>query len=170
MEDNTSLDAGVTHAIRREGFMEIRKCSRLLIVNEKNQLLLFLYKDEHSRDPFWATAGGELKQGETYLEAARRELYEETGLVNDIGELVAEREDVFAVARSVPAIWQEKYFLVECSLNSEVFAASWTEEEKSTIQRWGWWSLDDMKSTGTIFKPGILPIMFEKVLNGRSNV
>lgn len=149
--------------------MKIRQCSRLMIVNEKNQLLLFQYKDEHSRDPFWATAGGELKKGETYLEAAKRELYEETGLENEIGDLIFEREDIFAVARSVPALWQEKYFLVECSSESEVFAASWTEEEKSTIQKWSWWSLEDMQLNSTLFKPEILPSMLETIVNGRLN-
>ncbi|MFC3122432.1 NUDIX domain-containing protein [Agaribacter flavus] len=58
--------------------MEERYCSRLMIVNEKEELLLFQYKDEHRSEPFWATAGGELKEGETYLDAASRKLYEET--------------------------------------------------------------------------------------------
>lgn len=149
--------------------MEIRKCSRLLIVNEKDQLLLFKYKDEHSSEPFWATAGGELRKNETYLEAAKRELYEETGLESDIGKLIFEREAVFAVASSDPAIWQEKYFLVECESTDEIFAASWTEEEKSTIQEWRWWSLENMKQNKTLFKPLILPELLESSLRSRAN-
>ncbi|MAG67689.1 MULTISPECIES: NUDIX hydrolase [Pseudomonas] len=147
--------------------MKVRKCSRLLIVNEKDQLFLFEYKDEHGVEPFWATAGGELKAGETYLAAAKRELYEETGLACAIGERVLEREDVFAVAMSVPAIWQEQYFLVQCTSDDEVFAASWTDEEKTTIQRWAWWSLDDMRSAEAVFKPSILPDLLETVLASR---
>lgn len=136
-----------------------------MIVDEKGRLLLFEYKDEHHPQPFWATAGGELKESETYLEAAKRELYEETGLKNDIGDLLMEREDVFAVARSTPAIWQEKYYLVNCSSNSKVFAADWTEEEKSTIQKWKWWSLEEMDSVGSQhFKPDCLPELLNSIL------
>lgn len=147
--------------------MEIRQCSRLMILDEKGKLLLFQYKDEHSPDPFWATAGGELKPGETYLEAAQRELYEETGLENEIGGLVLEREDVFAVARSVPAVWQESYFLVNCSSECKVFAAAWTEEEKSTIQNWKWWSHEEMQSNADVFKPECLPTLLRDILDSR---
>ncbi|TQV88743.1 NUDIX hydrolase [Aliikangiella coralliicola] len=145
--------------------MKTRQCARLMIVNEQQELLLFQYKDEHKAEPFWATAGGELKEGETYREAAKRELYEETGLRNNIGELLKENEDIFAVARSVPALWQEKYYLVNCSSDSKVFAAEWTDEEKTTIQKWKWWSLEAMKSEESqSFKPEWLPKLFDRIV------
>lgn len=99
---------------RRNGALEVetRKSSRLMIIDENGRLLLFLYKDEHQA-PFWATVGGELKPSESYVEAAKRELYEETGLIQDVDEMLRERDDVYAVARSVPARWLEKYFLVK---------------------------------------------------------
>ncbi|KXO09145.1 Nudix hydrolase [Moritella sp. JT01] len=75
-----------------------------MIVNDEGKLLLFQYKDEHKPAPFWATAGGELTEGDTYLDVAKRELYEETGLTNDISELLKENEDIFAVARSTTVL------------------------------------------------------------------
>jgi len=144
--------------------MEIRKSSRLIIVDKEGRLLLFLYHDEHHA-PFWATVGGELKSGEGYVEAAERELYEETGLIQNVGEMIRERDDVYAVARSVPARWLEQYFLVEWPANRDVFAAEWTDEEKSTIQKWKWWSLDELLDNDpTLFKPEWLPDLLRSVL------
>ena len=148
--------------------MDTRRCSRLMIVDEKGRLLLFQYKDEHKPEPFWATAGGELIEGETYLDAAQRELYEETGLENDIGPLLMEREEVFAVARSTPVLWKEQYYLVNCSSKSKVFAAQWTEEEQSTIQKWKWWSLAEIeKLDESSLKPECLTALLRSILESR---
>ncbi|MGM0824986.1 MAG: NUDIX hydrolase [Pseudomonadota bacterium] len=145
--------------------METRKSSRLIIVDQEGRLLLFLYQDEH-QSPFWATVGGELKPGESYAKAAKRELYEETGLVQDVGEMLRDRDDVYAVARSVPARWLEQYFLVEWPANREVFAAKWSDEEKSTIQQWKWWSLDELRDKDpSLFKPRWIPDLLGSVLH-----
>lgn len=147
--------------------METRKSSRLIIVDEEGRLLLFLYKDEHQA-PFWATVGGELRPGESYVEAAKRELYEETGLMQDVGEMLKERDEVYAVARSVPARWLEQYFLVEWPAKKEVFAAKWTDEEKSTIQTWKWWSLDELLDNDpALYKPEWIPDLLHSVLHGK---
>ncbi|WP_415832926.1 NUDIX hydrolase [Kerstersia similis] len=143
--------------------MSLRRSARLIIVDEDGRLLLFQYHDEHQA-PFWATAGGELLPGESYLDAARRELEEETGLALEIGRLLKTRDAVYAVARSSPARWLEQYFLVRCPAPAAIRRDGWTEEEQSTIQAWKWWRLEDMQAQSPdIFKPDWLADLLESI-------
>lgn len=132
-----------------------RRSARLIILDPLGRLLLFRYQDEH-KPPFWSTVGGELRPGETYIDAARRELFEETAFDFPIGPLLYEREDVFAVARSTPARWVEQYFLVRCDRADEPNPKNWTDEERSTIQNWKWWTLAEMREQPDSFLPGML--------------
>lgn len=149
--------------------IQIRKSSRLFIVDEQGRLLLFRYHDEHQA-PFWATVGGELINDENYIDAAVRELKEETGLNLEIGELLKERDEIYPVARSTPARWLEKYFLVNSPCNPDLSRDGWSDEEKSTIQNWKWWSIKDMLNESTnSFKPSWIPELLNSVLNSSKN-
>ncbi|CCQ97088.1 hypothetical protein CULT_560038 [[Clostridium] ultunense Esp] len=50
--------------------------------------MLIKYFDEHSKstkeftDGFWVLPGGGVKKYETFEEAGKREIYEETGIIN----------------------------------------------------------------------------------------
>jgi len=150
--------------------IKVRKSSRLIIVDEQGRLLLFKYHDEH-QEPFWATVGGELINEESHLDAAERELSEETGLNLEIGMVLKERDEVYAVARTIPARWQEKYYLVDCPNDPQLTMDGWSDEEKSTIQKQKWWDLNEMKNRSSdTFKPDWLPELLNTVLNDRENL
>lgn len=143
--------------------LDLRRSARLIILDPHGRLLLFRYHDEH-KPPFWSTAGGELRDGEDYRAAAQRELQEETGFTFAVGPLLREREDVYAVARSNPARWVEHYFLVECDRADPPNRANWTEEERTTIQDWRWWSLAEMREQPGSFLPNWLGDLLESTL------
>ena len=73
-----------------------RPTSRWLILDGQGRVLLFrfVYSDGPiAGATFWATPGGAVDTGESYEDAARRELFEETGTllaVDDDGELLAD--------------------------------------------------------------------------------
>ena len=61
---------------------------RVVIQNEKGELLVIFEKKWNC----WVFPGGKLKVNETPLEAAKREVFEETNLVIEDLEIVAEKE------------------------------------------------------------------------------
>ena len=60
--------------------MKIRDTARVILVNSDKKILLLKYT--YPNEVFWLTSGGKIEENETLLEAAKRELYEETGILN----------------------------------------------------------------------------------------
>lgn len=68
-----------------------RETARIMLVDENNQIFLLKthFDPEVGLPPRWLTPGGGIDKGETTLQAAVRELFEETGLIAD-GEVLGE--------------------------------------------------------------------------------
>ena len=67
--------------------MRLRPTVRMLVVDERQHVLLFKFEDAVALDParpdlriYWVMPGGGLEEDETYEQAAYRELWEETGI------------------------------------------------------------------------------------------
>ena len=61
-----------------------RPSSRLLVIDQNNRVLLFRFQFERgplAGQEYWATPGVALEAGESFVDAARRELFEERGIV-----------------------------------------------------------------------------------------
>lgn len=85
-----------------------RESARLLILDQTDRLLLFRATNDEEPGPFWFTPGGGVEPGESYEDAARRELWEETGQAGlEIGPWVWHRD-----LRYLGHRFLERYFVV----------------------------------------------------------
>lgn len=114
-----------------------RPAARILLIDGDGRVLMFRFTPEDGRGPFWCTPGGALDPGETYEQAARRELYEETGIIADPGPQVLRREVEFLTLERVEVTADERYFLVRTEVR-DIDSAGHTELEQRVMQHWRW--------------------------------
>lgn len=135
--------------------MRIRPSARLLVLDPLNRVLLFHFLFEEgplAGKQYWATPGGALEGGESYRDAARRELYEETGIDSDVGEEVARRDVVFEMPSGDRVRADERYFLVRVSDN-RVDKSGQGAAEAQYMRAHRWWSLEELRETSEVVFP-----------------
>src|SRR5437868_6108091 len=97
--------------------MRRRPSARLLILDPQDRLLLFRYVFRDGAlagEDYWGTPGGALEDGETFEQAAIRELQEETGIaLACVDPHIAEREFVLRIPSGEDVIAHERYFLID---------------------------------------------------------
>jgi 8-oxo-dGTP pyrophosphatase MutT (NUDIX family) len=118
-----------------------RQASRLLVLTPEDRVLL-LRLEPSFRDPFWVTPGGGLDDGESFEDAAARELREEVGRDNlPIGPCVWRRSVVFTWEQ-----WrihqEERTFVVPVA---EAFDAVTVFPDEEPITGSRWFGVDELR-------------------------
>ena len=146
--------------------MRIRRSVRVILVDQRQRVLLIKVEDSLVSDPeaswltggFWVTLGSELKAGETPQFAARREVQEETGFARiDVGPVIGSGQQTL-VWRGEDTALTETFVAAYLEGDADRLTGDrWTEHERSSITAMRWWSLAELAATDETILPQELP-------------
>jgi 8-oxo-dGTP pyrophosphatase MutT (NUDIX family) len=152
--------------------MRVRRTSRLIVLDEDSRVLLFKTEDatvnrpnELSPSVYWLTPGGSLETGETHDDAARRELWEETGIVVDTpGPWVAICEPVLDWAGE-PVQAHDRFYLIR-PRTTAVTLEHMTNQERTVYRGHRWWNVEELRASGEPVIPSGLVNLLAQIVAG----
>ena len=147
-----------------------RPTARVVLLDNRSRILLMhaVFRGASGRThAVWFAPGGGLEPGESYEEAARRELWEETGVrTQSLGPCVWTRRVALTFeGRDLDLI--ERFFVVRIEARA-VRPAALTAEEKGVIAGQRWWTVAEIASSREWFAPRALAHLVAPLLHGRA--
>jgi 8-oxo-dGTP pyrophosphatase MutT (NUDIX family) len=120
--------------------------ARVLVLDRDQRVLLFRLVNPGSGNTWWATPGGGVENGEKSIDAARRELFEETAIeAADLAGPVWVDDHWFRSASDL--IHQsDRYFLLRVD-QPEIDTRGLDAIETETMVEHRWWSIPELQAS-----------------------
>ncbi len=136
-----------------------RRSARVLLIDRDDRVLLFLGCDPMARDrgTWWFTPGGGVEQGESLVQAASRELLEETGLLVEPAQLGGPvHAEVAEFSLAGTSYRQSGDFFVARVDAHVVDTAGFSALEREFVLDHRWWTRAELRSTAEVIYPAVL--------------
>ena len=148
---------------------EYRPCGRVLLIDGQDRVLMLLVQMPEDEEPrLWITPGGMIAPGESFEQAALRELWEETGIEGvALGPLVWTRRHEFRWGERLIDS-DERIFLARVpGVDVEVAPRALEPIEVEELRGHRWWSVPELiAARDQIFAPSRLAELLPPLLAG----
>jgi 8-oxo-dGTP pyrophosphatase MutT (NUDIX family) len=142
-----------------------RETARVILCKPNSEIFLLKthFDPEVGLPPRWITPGGGIDEGESVMQAAMRELAEETGLEvspETLGELIWVTEGRWDWADGQNHHTYVDHFYLLQIQDFALDISGWTADEHRDVIEHRWWSLDDLKQSGeSVSPPGLVDFL-----------
>ena len=147
-----------------------RDAVRVVLTDRAGRVLLFhVLTPDQAPDGWWELPGGGIGPGESYLEAAVREIREETGLILDPGQVrpPSWRRDATWVSRGQRRLQHEVVVLARLAAERPAIVdGGRTPQEVADFVTFRWWPVAEITASRRRFYPGRLPELLPPFLAG----
>jgi 8-oxo-dGTP pyrophosphatase MutT (NUDIX family) len=143
--------------------MTIIESARALLVDPQDRVLLMKFASQSNRT-FWLTPGGSLHPGETFEDALRREIREETGItLAHAGHWVwTSPKRIVRDGRPVDTLAR---VYIQRVPNFVAAPTALTPEERGTFREFRWWSIDEIEGSREMFVPRTLAVLLSALIS-----
>lgn len=147
-----------------------RETARVILCKPTGEVFLLKthFDPEIGLPPRWITPGGGIDAGESVIQAALRELAEETGLSvpqEALGEMLWKAEGRWNWADGQNHhTFSDHFYLLQVD-HFELDDSGWTQDERRDVVEHRWWNLAELRESGELVSPpGLVDFLAEHLL------